>query len=164
MSKTHRKMLDEIKKEERKLEKLAKLKTEKLVKYRKAEFWIKDQQEEYQAVVRDYNRIKHDMKKCFRYRKCGLGIKFRAFFQVLFDRPLTVFVIPFMNFHHKFMIEEYWNCKMYKMEMEETFDLTENLIMNDKKFVQDTEKHISKMRDLIKRWKKGFEYAELFVE
>jgi hypothetical protein len=62
MSKTHRRMLDEIKKEERKLEELTKLKTEKLVKYRRAEFWIRDQQEEYRAVVRDYNRIKHEIK------------------------------------------------------------------------------------------------------
>jgi len=149
MKKTNKKTKLEktIEKHEKMIEALIDSKTKALVRAKRAEYWIKDQQEGYQEVVRDYNKAKWRMQKAFEIKRLPFFIHVVAHIHMFINGPIEYFTIRPKS--KKTMIEVYWGFKKIKKEWEDDFDFTEKKIDEDLNFVKDTEKFIEKQKKLL---------------
>jgi len=138
-----------IKKNEAIVEKTSKAKVEALVRARRAEFWIKDQQEAYEESVEDYNRSK------FRVQNL-IELKYYPFWMTIIPETILFIKNPIKYIRYrpgnsKRMIRLYWSFKKIKKDWEDDFKLTEEFIDKDFKFVEECEVFIRKQKKLLKR-------------
>ena len=138
-----------------KIEELIKIKTQALVRYRKAEFWIRDNKEEYYEVVNDYNSIKFTVKNAISFKKAPFMIKVQVFFYTLFRKPqISLIGFPLLHNATKHLIDDYWSCKRMKSDFERDLDYTEDMIEKDKNLYDETEKVIYKCKKIVNDWER----------
>ena len=149
MKKTNKKtkLEKDVEKCQMMLDDLIVTKTKALVRAKRAEYWIKDQQEAYKESVEDYNRSKFRLQNL-------IEIKYYPFWMRIIPE-IILFIkhpIKYIRFRPKtesIMIEVYWDFKRIKKEWEDDFDFTEKKIDEDFEFVERTEKLINRFKTTL---------------
>lgn len=136
---------------EKQLDTAVKNKVDAMVAARRAEFWIKDNKEEYYNVVRNYNSSRERLKNIIKIRKMPLYIHIIANIRLIFAHPIGYFLNHFQ--FRKVIIESYWTFKKIKKEWEDDFDQTEKLIEEDYKSVKELEASIKVLEQIIEKEK-----------
>src|SRR6056300_1129092 len=122
-------------------------KTKALVRAKRAEYWIKNSQEQYQEVVEDYKESKFRLQNL-------IEIKYYPFWMRIIPETILFIKNPIKYIRYrpgtsKKMIELYWSFKKIKKEWEDDFDFTEKKIDEDFEFVEKTEKLINKFKSTL---------------
>src|SRR6056300_1424788 len=89
-------------------------KTKALVRAKRAEYWIKNSQEQYQEVVEDYNRSKNRLQNAFEVRRMPLWATIIPEIIMFIKHPIKY--IRFRPGTTSIMIEVYWDFKRIKKE------------------------------------------------
>jgi hypothetical protein len=134
---------------EKQLGKTLKNKVDAMVAARKAEFWIRDNKEEYYKVVRNYNGSRKRLKNIIAIRKLPFYIHVIANIRLFLSHPIYYFTQHFT--FRKVIIESYWAFKKIKKEWEDDFDQTEKLIEEDYKSAKEFDANIKLLKQLIKK-------------
>jgi hypothetical protein len=129
------------------LDNLIVTKTKALVRAKKAEYWIKDQQEAYEESVEDYNQSKNRLQNL-------IEIKYYPFWMRIIPETILFIKNPIKYIRYrpgtpKRMIELYWSFKKIKKDWEDDFDFTEKKIDEDFEFVEKTEKLINRFKSTL---------------
>ena len=135
----------------KKLEEVKKIKTDCLVRARRAEFWIQEHSEELNNVTRNYQSAKTRLEELFKIRRLPWWIHVLAHIKMFFIRPVGYFLER--PFHKKILIESYWTFKRIKKEWEDDFDMTEEAIDRDYDIYKEGNKAVEKIESLLKDWK-----------
>lgn len=122
-----------------------------LVRARKAEFWIKDNLEEYYNVVKNYKRTCRRIKAYYSVKKYPIWIHFMVHIRLFFKNPYK-YVNEFFEWK-KVLAEGYWTFKSLKKEWEEDFDQTEKNIQEDYRIVKILEEKIKNIREFLTKTK-----------
>ena len=154
MTKIETKLDKEIKKNEKILEGIIFHKTKALVRAKRAEYWIKDHQEEYQKVLKNYNRSKFSLQNLFEFKR--MPFLFRIIPEIILFIQNPIKYIRFRPGTTRHMIEAYWSFKEIKKEWEDDFNFTEKKIDEDFAFVEKSETYIKKTKQLLERGYKIF--------
>ena len=134
---------------EKQLGKTLKNKVDAMVAARKAEFWIRDNKEEYYKVVRNYNGSRKRLKNIIAIRKLPFYIHVIANIRLFLSHPIYYFTQHFT--FRKVIIESYWAFKKIKKEWEDDFDQTEKLIEEDYKSVEEYDVNIKLLKQEIEK-------------
>jgi hypothetical protein len=138
-----------IKKHEAIVEKTSKAKVEALVRARRAEFWIKENSEQYNIVVKKYNEVNGMIKDLKEIKNLPLWIHVYANVNIFLRDPIKyIFAKPKMKSR---LVEQYWGFKTIKKEWEDDFKFTESKIEKDYEFVDDATKFIENHNKLLKK-------------
>jgi len=122
-------------------------KTKALVRAKRAEYWIKNSQEQYQEVVEDYNGSKNRLKNAFEVKRMPFWARIIPEIILFINHPIKY--IRFRSGTISVMIEVYWSFKRIKKEWEDDFDFTEKKIDEDFEFVEKTEKLINRFKTTL---------------
>ena len=122
-------------------------KTKALVRAKRAEYWIKNSQEQYQEVVEDYNGSKNRLKNAFEVKRMPFWARIIPEIILFINHPIKY--IRFRSGTISVMIEVYWSFKTIKKEWEDDFDFTEKKIDEDFEFVEKTEKLINRFKTTL---------------
>ena len=136
----------------KKLEEVKKLKTDCLVRARRAEFWIKEHSEELNDVTKNFENTKSRLKELFEIRRMPLFIHIIAHIKMLISNPIFYFFRR--PFYKKIMLESYWTFKRIKKEWEDDFDITEAAIDRDYNTYYEGNKTVEKIESLLRDWEK----------
>ena len=136
----------------KKLEEVKKLKTDCLVRARRAEFWIKEHSEELNDVTKNFENTKSRLKELFEIRRMPLFIHIIAHITMLISNPIFYFFRR--PFYKKIMLESYWTFKRIKKEWEDDFDITEAAIDRDYNTYYEGNKTVEKIESLLRDWEK----------
>jgi hypothetical protein len=149
MKKTNKKtkLEKDVEKCQMMLDDLIVTKTKALVRAKRAEYWIKDTQEEYEKVVEDYNRSKNRLQNAFEVRRMSFWVTIIPEIIMFIKNPIKY--IRFRPGTTSVMIEVYWSFKRIKKEWEDDFDFTEKKIDEDFKLVEETEKLINRFKNTL---------------
>ena len=149
MKKTNKKtkLEKDVEKCQMMLDDLIVTKTKALVRAKRAEYWIKDTQEEYEKVVEDYNRSKNRLQNAFEVRRMSFWVTIIPEIIMFIKNPIKY--IRFRPVTTSVMIEVYWSFKRIKKEWEDDFDFTEKKIDEDFKLVEETEKLINRFKNTL---------------
>ena len=120
-----------------------------LVAAKRAEFWIRDNKEEYYKVVRNYNGSRKRLKNIIAIRKLPFYIHVIANIRLFLSHPIYYFTQHFT--FRKVIIESYWAFKKIKKEWEDDFDQTEKLIEEDYKSVEEYDVNIKLLKQEIEK-------------
>ena len=149
MRKKMTKLEKEVKKHEKLVEEIIADKTKALVRAKKGEHWIKNQQEEYQEVVKEYNDFCRSLRKKFIMKHSPFYM--RALVHVIMFTASPIRYVKGRLKDDKTLVEIYWGYKKIKKEWEDDFDYTEQQIDEDFEFVEKCEAFIEKQKELLKR-------------
>src|SRR5210317_37247 len=122
-------------------------KTKALVRAKRAEYWIKNSQEQYQEVVEDYNGSKNRLKNAFEVKRMPFWARIIPEIILFINHPIKY--IRFRSGTISVMIEVYWSFKRIKKDWEDDFDFTEKKIDEDFEFVEKTEKLINRFKTTL---------------
>ena len=149
MKKTNKKtkLEKDVEKCQMMLDDLIVTKTKALVRAKRAEYCIKDTQEEYEKVVEDYNRSKNRLQNAFEVRRMSFWVTIIPEIIMFIKNPIKY--IRFRPGTTSVMIEVYWSFKRIKKEWEDDFDFTEKKIDEDFKLVEETEKLINRFKNTL---------------
>ena len=149
MKKTNKKtkLEKDVEKCQMMLDDLIVTKTKALVRAKRAEYWIKNSQEQYQEVVEDYNRSKNRLQNAFEVRRMPLWATIIPEIIMFIKHPIKY--IRFRPGTTSIMIEVYWDFKRIKKEWEDDFDFTEKKIDEDFELVERTEKLINRFKTTL---------------
>ena len=149
MKKTNKKtkLEKDVEKCQMMLDDLIVTKTKALVRAKRAEYWIKDTQEEYEKVVEDYNRSKNRLQNAFEVKRMPFWARIIPEIILFIKHPIKY--IMFRSGTMSVMIEVYWSFKRIKKEWEDDFDFTEKKIDEDFKIVEETEKLINEFKSTL---------------
>ena len=123
-------------------------KTKALVRAKRAEYWIKNSQEQYQEVVEDYNGSKNRLQNAFEVKRMPFWARIIPEIILFINHPIKY--IRFRSGTISVMIEVYWSFKTIKKEWEDDFDFTEKKIDEDFELVERTEKLINRFKSTLK--------------
>lgn len=149
MIKKMTKLEKQIKKHEKLVEEIIADKTKALVRAKRGEYWIKDQQEAYEESVEDYNRSKFKLQNFIEMKYDPFWIRIIPEIMLFIKNPMKY--IKYRSGVSKRMIESYWAFKAIKKSWEDDFDYTEQVINEDFKFVEECEAFIEKQKKLLNR-------------
>jgi len=138
-----------IKKHEAIVEKTSKAKVAALVRARRAEFWIKENSEQYNKLIKKYNEVNDMIKGLIQIKHFHFWMHIIAHVSVFLEDP-----IKYINGRPKMksrLVEQYWGFKRIKKEWEDDFKFTESKIEEDYKFVDDATKFIENHKKLLER-------------
>ena len=149
MKKTNKKtkLEKDVEKCQMMLDNLIVTKTKALVRAKRAEYWIKNSQEQYQEVVENYNRSKNRLKNLLEVKHSPLWARIIPEIILFIKRPIEY--IRFRPKTESIMIEVYWDFKRIKKEWEDDFDFTEKKIDEDFELVERTEKLINRFKTTL---------------
>jgi len=123
------------------IEKIKKLKTKTLVQTKKAEYWIKETEEDsYNDLVKDFEECKTILKRMIGYRKNPWYIHLIAQTIVFIRNPIKYFTVR--NKARKYMIDSYWQMKSIKKEWDDDYALTQKLIDKNYEIIEKANKTI----------------------
>jgi uncharacterized protein YdcH (DUF465 family) len=138
-----------IKKHEAIVEKTSKAKVEALVRARRAEFWIKENSERYNKLIKRYNEVNDMIKGLIQIKSFPFWMRIIGHVSVFLEDP-----IKYINGRPKMksrLVEQYWGFKRIKKEWEDDFKFTESKIEEDYKYVDDATKFIENHKKLLER-------------
>jgi hypothetical protein len=149
MKKTNKKtkLEKDVEKCQMMLDDLIVTKTKALVRAKRAEYWIKNSQEQYQEVVEDYNRSKNRLQNAFEVKRMPFWARIIPEIILFINHPIKY--IRFRSGTISVMIEVYWSFKRIKKEWEDDFDFTEKKIDEDFELVERTEKLINRFKTTL---------------
>jgi hypothetical protein len=149
MKKTNKKtkLEKDVEKCQMMLDDLIVTKTKALVRAKRAEYWIKDQQEAYKESVEDYNQSKNRLQNL-------IEIKYYPFWMRIIPEIILFIKNPIKYIRYRpgtseRMIELYWSFKKIKKDWEDDFDFTEKKIDEDFELVERTEKLINRFKSTL---------------
>jgi len=138
-----------IKKHEAIVEKTSKAKVAALVRARRAEFWIKENSEQYDKLVKKYNEVNYMIKGLIEIKNFPFWMHVYAHVNIFLQDPIKyIFARPKMKSR---LVEQYWGFKRIKKEWEDDFKFTESKIEEDYEFVDDATKFIENHNKLLKK-------------
>jgi uncharacterized protein YdcH (DUF465 family) len=138
-----------IKKHEAIVEKTSKAKVEALVRARRAEFWIKENSEQYNKLIKKYNEVNDMIKGLIEIKNFPFWMHVYAHVNIFLQDPIKyIFARPKMKSR---LVEQYWGFKRIKKEWEDDFKFTESKIEEDYEFVDDATKFIENHKKLLKK-------------
>ncbi len=149
MKKKMTKLEKTIKKHEKLVEEIIADKTKALVRAKRGEYWIKDQQEAYQESVEDYNRSKYELQNFIEIKYDPFWLRIIPEIMSFIKNPIKY--IRYRSGVSKRMIRFYWSFKKIKKNWEDDFDYTEKQIDRDFAFVEECEAFIEKQKKLLER-------------
>lgn len=158
MKKQKNKLQKTIEKHEAIIEDMTKAKTDALVKARRGEFWIQNNQEEYNNVVDHYTLVRSKIKKMCEIRRHPFWVHVIAHCHMFVSGPIAYFTIRPKA--REALLDAYWAFKQIKKEWEEDFDFTEKQIDKEFLFVKHTEQFIENQKQFLERGKKILEKIE----
>ena len=130
-----------IKKHEAIVEETSKAKVAALVRARRAEFWIKENSEQYNKLIRRYDEVSDIIKGLIEIKNYPLWMHIIAHVNIFLQDPIKyIFAKPKMKSK---LFEQYWGFKKIKKEWEDDFKFTESKIEEDYEFVEDATKFIA---------------------
>jgi hypothetical protein len=138
-----------IKKHEAIVEKTSKAKVEALVRARRAEFWIKENSEQYDKLVKKYSEVNSMIKGLIEIKNFPFWMHIIGNVSIFLEDP-----IKYINGRPKMksrLVEQYWGFKRIKKEWEDDFKFTESKIEEDYKYVDDATKFIENHKKLLER-------------
>lgn len=149
MKKTNKKtkLEKDVEKCQMMLDDLIVTKTKALVRAKRAEYWIKDTQEEYKKVVENYNQSKNRLQNAFEVKRMPFWARIIPEIILFIKHPIKY--IMFRSGTIRVMIEVYWDFKRIKKEWEDDFDFTEKKIDEDFELVERTEKLINRFKTTL---------------
>ena len=138
-----------IKKHEAIVEKTSKAKVAALVRARRAEFWIKENSEQYDKLVKKYNEVNYMIKGLIEIKNFPFWMHVYAHVNIFLGDPIKyIFARPKMKSR---LVEQYWGFKRIKKEWDDDFKFTESKIEEDYEFVEDATKFIENHKKLLKK-------------
>ena len=138
-----------IKKHEAMAEEISKAKVKALVRARRAEFWIKENSEQYNIVVKKYNEVNDMIKGLIEIKNFPFWMHVYAHVNIFLGDPIKyIFARPKMKSR---LVEQYWGFKRIKKEWEDDFKFTESKIEEDYEFVDEATKFIENHNKLLKK-------------
>lgn len=138
-----------IKKHEAIVEKTSKAKVEALVRARRAEFWIKENSEKYNKLIKKYNEVNDMIKGLIQIKNFPFWMHIIAHVNIFLEDPIKyIYSRPKMKSR---LVEQYWGFKRIKKEWEDDFKFTESKIEEDYKYVDDATKFIENHKKLLER-------------
>lgn len=149
MKKTNKKtkLEKDVEKCQMMLDDLIVTKTKALVRAKRAEYWIKNTQEQYQEVVENYNQSKNRLQNAFEVKRMPFWARIIPEIILFIKHPIKY--IMFRSGTIRVMIEVYWDFKRIKKEWEDDFDFTEKKIDEDFELVERTEKLINRFKTTL---------------
>ena len=136
-----------IKKHEAIVEKTSKAKVKALVRARRAEFWIKENSEPYNKMLKKYNEVNYMIKGLIEIKNFPFWMHVYAHVNIFLQDPIKyIFARPKMKSR---LVEQYWGFKRIKKEWEDDFKFTESKIEEDYEFVEDATKFIANHNKLL---------------
>lgn len=149
MKKTNKKtkLEKDVEKCQMMLDDLIVTKTKALVRAKRAEYWIKNTQEQYQEVVENYNQSKNRLQNAFEVKRMPFWARIIPEIILFIKHPIKY--IMFRSGTISVMIEVYWDFKRIKKEWEDDFDFTEKKIDEDFELVERTEKLINRFKTTL---------------
>ena len=140
-----------IKKHEAIVEETSKAKVAALVRARRAEFWIKENSEQYDKLIRRYNEVNDVIKGLIEIKNFPFWMHIIAHVNIFLQDPIKyIFARPKMKSR---LVKEYWGFKRIKKEWEDDFKFTESKIEEDYEFVEDATKFIANHKKLLTKCK-----------
>jgi hypothetical protein len=140
-----------IKKHEAIVEETSKAKVEALVRARRAEFWIKENSEQYDKLIRRYSEVNKMIKGLIEIKNFPFWMHVYAHVNIFLQDPIKyIYARPKMKSR---LVKEYWGFKKIKKEWEDDFKFTESKIEEDYEFVDDATKFIANHKKLLTKCK-----------